>query len=199
MDLTVTDDTVLEDHNEDPKLVQMRLIGDGVVESIMKGEDIGITHRRSRSSATQGQNHNNKYKGCVGESDRARAASREPPSVPGKASRRLCAPCRTRPRFERSSPPPFAAPATAASRLDVRPAPETIAPEDDPVRGTRGQSASNFGAKNVENGAPVNGRKPRARKLNAAATAAASNADGNQTQLETSGSAPAKGNFIQMK
>lgn len=28
-DLTVTDDTVLEDHNEDPSLVQMRLIGDG--------------------------------------------------------------------------------------------------------------------------------------------------------------------------
>lgn len=28
-DLTVTDDTVLEDHNEDPTLVQMRLIGDG--------------------------------------------------------------------------------------------------------------------------------------------------------------------------
>lgn len=28
-DLTVTDDTVLEEHNEDPALVQMRLIGDG--------------------------------------------------------------------------------------------------------------------------------------------------------------------------
>ncbi|XP_024944437.1 probable JmjC domain-containing histone demethylation protein 2C isoform X3 [Cephus cinctus] len=28
-DLTVTDDTVLEDHSEDPSLVQMRLIGDG--------------------------------------------------------------------------------------------------------------------------------------------------------------------------
>lgn len=28
-DLTVTDDTVLEEHNEDPRLVQMRLIGDG--------------------------------------------------------------------------------------------------------------------------------------------------------------------------
>lgn len=25
----MTDDTVLEDHNEDPSLVQMRLIGDG--------------------------------------------------------------------------------------------------------------------------------------------------------------------------
>ncbi|KAJ8684041.1 hypothetical protein QAD02_019833, partial [Eretmocerus hayati] len=49
-DLTVTDDTVLEDHNEDPCLVQMRLIGDGVVESIMRGEDVGMTPRRSRSS-----------------------------------------------------------------------------------------------------------------------------------------------------
>ncbi|KAG1655409.1 putative JmjC domain-containing histone demethylation protein 2C [Nymphon striatum] len=28
-ELTVTDDTVLEDHNEDPCLVQMKLIGDG--------------------------------------------------------------------------------------------------------------------------------------------------------------------------
>ncbi|XP_051173080.1 probable JmjC domain-containing histone demethylation protein 2C isoform X3 [Leptopilina boulardi] len=49
-DLTVTDDTVLEDHNEDPSLVQMRLIGDGVVESIMRGEVVGMTPRRSRSS-----------------------------------------------------------------------------------------------------------------------------------------------------
>ncbi|XP_072384175.1 uncharacterized protein [Diabrotica undecimpunctata] len=50
-DLTVTDDTVLEEHNEDPSLLQMRLIGDGVVESIMRGEKVGITPRRSRSSA----------------------------------------------------------------------------------------------------------------------------------------------------
>ncbi|CAH1990408.1 unnamed protein product, partial [Acanthoscelides obtectus] len=50
-DLTVTDDTVLEEHNEDPALVQMRLIGDGVVESILRGENVGITPRRSRSSA----------------------------------------------------------------------------------------------------------------------------------------------------
>ncbi|XP_054265577.1 lysine-specific demethylase 3A-like isoform X2 [Macrosteles quadrilineatus] len=51
-ELTVTDDTVLEGHNEDPTLVQMRLIGDRVVESIMRGEDVGITPRRSRSSNT---------------------------------------------------------------------------------------------------------------------------------------------------
>ncbi|XP_059486049.1 lysine-specific demethylase 3A isoform X2 [Neocloeon triangulifer] len=49
-DLTVTDDTVLEEHNEDPRLVQMRLIGDGVVESIMRGDNQGITSRRSRSA-----------------------------------------------------------------------------------------------------------------------------------------------------
>ncbi|XP_065339068.1 probable JmjC domain-containing histone demethylation protein 2C isoform X3 [Cloeon dipterum] len=49
-DLTVTDDTVLEEHNEDPRLVQMRLIGDGVVESIMRGDNVGITARRSRSA-----------------------------------------------------------------------------------------------------------------------------------------------------
>ncbi|XP_067128149.1 LOW QUALITY PROTEIN: probable JmjC domain-containing histone demethylation protein 2C [Centruroides vittatus] len=45
-ELTLTDDTVLEEHNEDPCLVQMKLIGDGVVESILKGENIGITPRR---------------------------------------------------------------------------------------------------------------------------------------------------------
>ncbi len=28
-ELTVTDDTVLEEHNEDPALVQMKLLGDG--------------------------------------------------------------------------------------------------------------------------------------------------------------------------
>ncbi|XP_044259343.1 lysine-specific demethylase 3A [Tribolium madens] len=54
-DLTVTDDTVLEEHNEDPALVQMRLIGDGVVESIMRGENVGITPRRSRSAVLQTQ------------------------------------------------------------------------------------------------------------------------------------------------
>uniref|UniRef100_A0A1Y1LQ77 [histone H3]-dimethyl-L-lysine(9) demethylase n=2 Tax=Photinus pyralis TaxID=7054 RepID=A0A1Y1LQ77_PHOPY len=54
-DLTVTDDTVLEEHNEDPALVQMRLIGDGVVESIMRGENVGITPRRSRSTVLQTQ------------------------------------------------------------------------------------------------------------------------------------------------
>ena len=28
-ELSITDDTVLEEHNEDPALLQMRLIGDG--------------------------------------------------------------------------------------------------------------------------------------------------------------------------
>ncbi|KAH0813030.1 hypothetical protein GEV33_009761 [Tenebrio molitor] len=54
-DLILTDDTVLEEHNEDPALVQMRLIGDGVVESIMRGENVGITPRRSRSAVLQTQ------------------------------------------------------------------------------------------------------------------------------------------------
>ncbi|RZF44566.1 hypothetical protein LSTR_LSTR001324 [Laodelphax striatellus] len=56
-ELTVTDDTVLEEHNEDPCLLQMRLIGDGVVESIMRGEEVGITPRRSRSSVAATPNH----------------------------------------------------------------------------------------------------------------------------------------------
>ena len=29
LQLTVTDDTVLEEHNEDPSLIQMNLLGDG--------------------------------------------------------------------------------------------------------------------------------------------------------------------------
>ncbi|XP_025837473.1 probable JmjC domain-containing histone demethylation protein 2C [Agrilus planipennis] len=61
-DLTVTDDTVLEEHNVDPTLVQMRLIGDGVVESIMRGENVGITPRRSRSTAVlQAQQHHHHH------------------------------------------------------------------------------------------------------------------------------------------
>ncbi|XP_029645559.1 probable JmjC domain-containing histone demethylation protein 2C isoform X3 [Octopus sinensis] len=44
--LAVTDDTVLEAHNEDPALIQMRLIDDGVVDSILRGVEVGITSRR---------------------------------------------------------------------------------------------------------------------------------------------------------
>ncbi|CAH2046984.1 unnamed protein product, partial [Iphiclides podalirius] len=49
-ELTVTDDTVLEEHSEDPALVHMRLLGDGVIESIMRGEVVGVMPRRSRSN-----------------------------------------------------------------------------------------------------------------------------------------------------
>ncbi|CAG9133584.1 unnamed protein product [Plutella xylostella] len=49
-ELTVTDDTVLEEHSEDPALVQMTLLGDGVIESIMRGEVVGVMPRRSRSN-----------------------------------------------------------------------------------------------------------------------------------------------------
>ena len=34
-ELSVTDDTVLEEHNEDPSLVQMKLIGDGGKELLL--------------------------------------------------------------------------------------------------------------------------------------------------------------------
>ncbi|ESO96840.1 hypothetical protein LOTGIDRAFT_159584 [Lottia gigantea] len=44
--LAVTDDTVLEEHNEDPALIQMRLIDDGVVDSILRGVEVGIAPRR---------------------------------------------------------------------------------------------------------------------------------------------------------
>lgn len=35
-ELTLTDDTVLEEHNEDPTLVQMRLLGDGGRETLSR-------------------------------------------------------------------------------------------------------------------------------------------------------------------
>nr|XP_040574654.1 probable JmjC domain-containing histone demethylation protein 2C [Lepeophtheirus salmonis] len=49
-EFTLIDDTVLEEHYEDPRLTHLKLLGEGVVESILKGENIGITPRRSRSS-----------------------------------------------------------------------------------------------------------------------------------------------------
>ncbi|XP_014679609.1 PREDICTED: probable JmjC domain-containing histone demethylation protein 2C, partial [Priapulus caudatus] len=56
-ELTVTDDTVLEPHNEDPSLIQMKILGDRVVDAILKGEDIGIGPRRR--SCTQSKDQNN--------------------------------------------------------------------------------------------------------------------------------------------
>ena len=50
-ELTLTDDTVLEEHYEDPRLLQIKLLGEGVVESILRGETVGITSRRSRASS----------------------------------------------------------------------------------------------------------------------------------------------------
>jgi hypothetical protein len=49
-EFTVTDDTVLEEHYENPGLVQMRILGEGVIESILGGEDISVAPRRSRAS-----------------------------------------------------------------------------------------------------------------------------------------------------
>ena len=50
-ELTLTDDTVLEEHYEDPRLLQIKLLGEGVVESILRGETVGITSRRSRAAS----------------------------------------------------------------------------------------------------------------------------------------------------
>lgn len=47
----MTDDTVLEEHYEDPRLLQIKLLGEGVVESILRGETVGITSRRSRAAS----------------------------------------------------------------------------------------------------------------------------------------------------
>ncbi|XP_074599516.1 lysine demethylase 3 isoform X2 [Brevipalpus obovatus] len=57
--LTLTDDTVLEERNEDPTLVQMKLIGDGVVESILTGEEVGITPRRRLCNNNNNNNNSN--------------------------------------------------------------------------------------------------------------------------------------------
>jgi hypothetical protein len=51
-EFTLTDDTVLEEHFEDPRLTQIKVLGEGVVESILKGDTAGITPRRSRSSTS---------------------------------------------------------------------------------------------------------------------------------------------------
>ena len=52
-EFTVTDDTVLEEHLESPDLVQMRILGEGVVQAMLRGETgAGATApRRSRASA----------------------------------------------------------------------------------------------------------------------------------------------------
>lgn len=43
-ELTVTDDTVLEGHNEDPTLVQMRLIGDrGKIHLIFSSFEVSVS------------------------------------------------------------------------------------------------------------------------------------------------------------
>ncbi|XP_067656839.1 probable JmjC domain-containing histone demethylation protein 2C isoform X2 [Haliotis asinina] len=70
--LAVTDDTVLEEHNEDPAYTQMHLIDDGVVDSILRGVEIGITPRR-RPRHT----HNNNK-----EHQQAHFTRRQPPSNP---------------------------------------------------------------------------------------------------------------------
>ncbi|KAI8792891.1 lysine-specific demethylase 3B isoform X1 [Biomphalaria glabrata] len=54
--LTLTDDTVLEEHNEDPTLIQMHLIGDGVVDSILNGVDVGVAQRRRPRCTVTKQN-----------------------------------------------------------------------------------------------------------------------------------------------
>ncbi|CAG5133388.1 unnamed protein product, partial [Candidula unifasciata] len=51
--LTLTDDTVLEEHNVDPRLIQMHLIGDGVVDSILSGVDVGVAQRKRPRIARQ--------------------------------------------------------------------------------------------------------------------------------------------------
>uniref|UniRef100_A0ABD2WUE2 JmjC domain-containing histone demethylation protein 2C n=1 Tax=Trichogramma kaykai TaxID=54128 RepID=A0ABD2WUE2_9HYME len=48
-DVSMIDDTVLEDHSQDPHLVQIKVIGEGVVESVLRGEAGKRAVRRHRS------------------------------------------------------------------------------------------------------------------------------------------------------
>ncbi|KAL5022479.1 hypothetical protein ScPMuIL_001634 [Solemya velum] len=55
--LSVTDDTVLEEHNESPVLIQMRLIDDGIVDSILRGVEVGIVPRRRPRQLNKDKEH----------------------------------------------------------------------------------------------------------------------------------------------
>ncbi|XP_061714231.1 lysine-specific demethylase 3A-like isoform X1 [Cydia pomonella] len=91
-ELTVTDDTVLEEHSEDPALVQMRLLGDGVIESIMRGEVVGVMPRRSRSNLQRVDRESAKSPATTGGRKKAavrsngQIASAEPPPQPSGSS-----------------------------------------------------------------------------------------------------------------
>lgn len=50
-ELIVMDDTVLESHTENPSHIQMMFLDD-VVNSLLKGENVGITRRNNRASTT---------------------------------------------------------------------------------------------------------------------------------------------------
>merc|ERR1719397_893287 len=49
-EFTVTDDTVLEEHYENPDTVQMRILGEGVIDAILSGEALPVNPRRSRAN-----------------------------------------------------------------------------------------------------------------------------------------------------
>ncbi|XP_050678974.1 probable JmjC domain-containing histone demethylation protein 2C [Leptidea sinapis] len=93
-ELTVTDDTVLEEHSEDPALVQMRLLGDGVIESIMRGEVVGVMPRRSRSNLQRVEREATKSPATTGGRKKAAvrnngqivAAEPPPPQPPGNCT-----------------------------------------------------------------------------------------------------------------
>ncbi|XP_037775254.1 PH domain-containing protein DDB_G0287875-like, partial [Penaeus monodon] len=123
-ELTVTDDTVLEEHSEDPSLVQIRLIGEGVVESILRGENVGITPRRSRTATN---NHHQtgvrhiRRDGVVPARTRKNSLSR-PNNLPPTASHTL-PPAPTHPPL----PPLQATPPVATTTTAPATAPESPA------------------------------------------------------------------------
>ncbi|CAH1259423.1 KDM3B [Branchiostoma lanceolatum] len=90
-ELTVMNDTVLETHEVDPALVQMTFLDD-VLESLLKGENVGITPRRrsctqSTTSAASQNNSNPHY---------TRTRSSQPPTVVYSPSTRQVEPSKTR-------------------------------------------------------------------------------------------------------
>ncbi|XP_078589368.1 putative JmjC domain-containing histone demethylation protein 2C isoform X1 [Branchiostoma floridae x Branchiostoma japonicum] len=90
-ELTVMNDTVLETHEVDPALVQMTFLDD-VLESLLKGENVGITPRRRSCTqsvtSTSSQNSSNPHY--------TRTRSGQPPTAAYSPSARQTEPSKAR-------------------------------------------------------------------------------------------------------
>ncbi|XP_005091148.2 probable JmjC domain-containing histone demethylation protein 2C [Aplysia californica] len=154
--LTLTDDTVLEEHNEDPTLIQMHLIGDGVVDSILNGVDVGVAQRRRpRSTVTKQVN-----KEPLVTSQPSRVLSQSTPSSspsPSNSQSRggATTPAASRVTGSRSS---RTAAAAAAAAVSITAATESV---PSPSAGASSPTADTAGHKGAS---PTKNQKPAAAK-----------------------------------